>query len=109
MNYSFLAAALLCLASLTTQQQAFPSVSIVNVDALDDPDKFVVIDSGKLNPVYNDTIFQSSLNCRNDNLEIFDNKRSSYIQFAYSNIPPLSQGTIEISISPNLEPQPYVQ
>jgi len=46
--------------------------------------------ASNLNHYYNDTIFLTEFNCRNDNLEVINNTGGTQLVLTYSNIPSLS-------------------
>jgi len=57
---------------------------------LDNGEHGVIFNQNKLNNYYNDTIFITELNCRNDNLEVINNTRGSQLLIHYENIPNLN-------------------
>lgn len=63
-----------------------PYIEILNTDILSEGVNSVVYDE-KASSNYDDSIFISELNCRNNDLEIINNNQSHQIIFKYKNIP----------------------
>lgn len=61
---------LLLLVIMISMQQSMTDmhIEVDNKEMLDNSEHGVIYSRDKLNPFYNDTIFRSETNCRNDNL-----------------------------------------
>ena len=63
---------------------------------------------GVLNNIYDDTIFNNELNCKNGDLTIIENTHGNQIIFSYTGLSNLNYFNSFITISPNKEPQPSI-
>jgi hypothetical protein len=98
---------ILNLASLAYAQS--PYIEIANREILPADADSVIYSNNQLNEYFDDTVFQSQLKCRNNNLQLIDNKKPmSYIYFNYQNIPIFTPAYVQISVSPNDSPWPTV-
>lgn len=57
-----------------------------------------------MNEIYNDTIFEEGLNCRNGNLKIINNSYVKSLSFQYQNLGILDTSNSYIKATPNTYP-----
>ena len=76
-------------------------LEVSNKEVLDNDEHGVIYNQNKLNHFYNDTIFVTELNCRNDNLEVVNNSQGSQLLIHYENIPNLTLNNAQIAVYPN--------
>ena len=77
---------------------------------LDDASKATIYDSGKLNNIYNDTIYNTATNCRSGDLYIIDNSNGNSLILSYANFAPLVMfNNVYIAVSPNNQPFPILK
>lgn len=69
--------AVVLLVGLARMQSVEADLRILNAEAVDNLEETVVIESGRLRDIYNDTIFNNPLNCRNGDLQIVNNSHAN--------------------------------
>ena len=96
-RFWMLALIILGMTELSNGQSTTPYVRIVNADILPEGVDPVIYENNKLNEYFDDTTFRESMNCRNNNLQILDNKGSqNYVSFYFENLPLFSSDQISI-------------
>ena len=86
-----------------------PYIYIINDKVLSEGVSPILFSNNSLNKYFNDTIFQSSLNCRNDNLEIIDYRQNSTnITVYFANLALSQKEQILIRTTPNDDPVPFI-
>lgn len=78
----------LLLALIVREGEGQAVLLVWNKDMLDDPNKDIIYANGKMNHVYDDTIYNSGSNCRNGDLLIVNNSQGDTLTLLYNNFAP---------------------
>lgn len=100
--------ALILLLLVSCARSMQPTLLMANVEILKENEDPRIYSEGVLNNDYNDVTFNEALSCRNGNLVIIDSSRGTSAIIAYQGMQTLTPQEIEVSASPNIEPQPFL-
>jgi hypothetical protein len=78
------------LLALTCAQSTEPIITVNNTDILASDESVTVFKNGKLNDVYDDTIYNGIFNCENGYLNIINNTNGDRITFLYAGFGPIT-------------------
>lgn len=95
----------LSLACLACSQTSDPYLQIANHEILSEDSETIIFNNGLLNEIYNETIFDQEMNCRNGKLKIFNNSHTDSITVTYQNMPVLVAGDVKVISGPNSQPK----
>lgn len=91
---------------MCSSQSILPQVLLTTLDAVDFVAEAEVVVDGVLNEIYNDTIFEEGLNCRNGKIKIMNNTYINQLTFQYINLGVLDSSNAILTVTPNSEPLP---